>query len=293
MKTLICYPAGKTDKTYNMPDDVTTVIGSALIGNTFLEELTLSEKLASIEVCGIQNLTKIKTVRIPASVKNIEFSNFTECQSLAAFEVAAGNTAYTSVDSVLFSKDMTTLKVYPPKKLTENYEIPAGVTTIDEYAFMNAEATTITVPNSVTNIGYNAFSECKNLTDITILNPACNIYDSDYTIYNGWDNNTFQIFFNGTIHGYDNSTAQNYADKYAYKFERISGSAPEPAARMGDLDGSGVVDILDVIKINKNVLGTDKLTEEQQKLADINQDGKVDSSDALLLLKLALGMPIK
>ena len=58
----------------------------------------------------------------------------------------------------------------------------------------------------------------------------------------------------------------------------------------GDADESGEVDILDVITINKAVLGKEKLTDAQNKKADVNQNGKPDSTDALTVLKLIVGM---
>jgi len=49
----------------------------------------------------------------------------------------------------------------------------------------------------------------------------------------------------------------------------------------GDVDGDGTVDSYDVLLIKKAVLGTVKLTSEQLKRADSNQDGEVDSLDYL------------
>ncbi len=68
--------------------------------------------------------------------------------------------------------------------------------------------------------------------------------------------------------------------------------APKAAAA-GDLDGSGTVDIMDVIRMNKFLLGSAELTEEQRSLADLNADKKADSADALLILKIALGVKTK
>ena len=53
----------------------------------------------------------------------------------------------------------------------------------------------------------------------------------------------------------------------------------------GDIDGSGTIDLLDVIVLNKNILGVVPLDTAQQAAADVNGDGSVDSSDSLLLLQ--------
>lgn len=295
MKTLFCYPSGKDEDSYTVPDGVTTISSSAISSNSFLEQLTFPEGLEMLDINAVESLDHIKTVSIPASVTMLD-NNFAGCTHLSAIEVAKDNTVYTSVDGVLYSKDMTVLYNYPAGKSGKSYEIPDGVTTIFDTACEGTKLVTVTVPASVTTVRYGAFKNCNKLKDITFLNPNCEVELFSSTIYNGWSNELGAFSYSGTIHGYEGSTVQKYAEECGYKFEAISETAPtDPpaAAVMGDLDGSGAVDIMDVIKINKSVLGTDKLAEEQQKLADINKDGKVDSADALLLLKLALGMQIE
>lgn len=41
------------------------------------------------------------------------------------------------------------------------------VTDISSYAFIGSEVTSVVIPNSVTGIGYKAFTDCKNLTSVT------------------------------------------------------------------------------------------------------------------------------
>ncbi|MBR0484289.1 MAG: dockerin type I repeat-containing protein, partial [Oscillospiraceae bacterium] len=67
----------------------------------------------------------------------------------------------------------------------------------------------------------------------------------------------------------------------------------------GDADCSGEVDILDVITLNKAILGKESLTAQGEKNADVNQSGAPDSSDALNIMKLIVriytqdDMPLK
>lgn len=58
----------------------------------------------------------------------------------------------------------------------------------------------------------------------------------------------------------------------------------------GDVDLSGEVDILDIISLNKSILGKEVLDEQQQKNADVNQNGTPDSTDSQLILKYIVGM---
>ena len=55
--------------------------------------------------------------------------------------------------------------------------------------------------------------------------------------------------------------------------------------KKGDVDLSGVVDIMDVIAINKALLGGLSLTDDQADAADVDFNGAPDTTDALMILK--------
>lgn len=89
--------------------------------------------------------------------------------------------------------------------------IPNGITIINSLSFAFCTSLeSVTVPDSVIAIKDTVFAECSNLTGVTILNPDCYIYDESDTL--GSD---------AAIHGYENSTAQAYADKYGKSFSPI------------------------------------------------------------------------
>ena len=87
---------------------------------------------------------------------------------------------------------------------------------------------------------------------------------------------------------------QGFTEKYDIGFaaaEEIQGvTEMETDFTAGDVTMDDSVDILDVITVNKAVLGKETLTTIQNKLADINRDGKVDASDALEILKQVVGL---
>ena len=57
----------------------------------------------------------------------------------------------------------------------------------------------------------------------------------------------------------------------------------------GDLDMSGTVDISDAILILRHAMGAGELTEMQLVLADIDDGGDVSAADALTVLRRAMG----
>ena len=55
------------------------------------------------------------------------------------YRVSSENTVITAVDGVLYSKDMTELKIYPVLKEDVEFTVPSGVTSIDDYAMNNLQ----------------------------------------------------------------------------------------------------------------------------------------------------------
>ena len=53
----------------------------------------------------------------------------------------------------------------------------------------------------------------------------------------------------------------------------------------GDVDENGIVDIMDVIAVNKSLLGSQSLSDQGKANADIDHSKSVDTTDALNILK--------
>ena len=81
-------------------------------------------------------------------------------QNMTAIVVDAANPVFSSVDGVLFDKDVTVLIQYPCGKAGD-YVIPSTVVALGDWSMDYAQKLTeVTVPEGVTHIGEGAFSEC-------------------------------------------------------------------------------------------------------------------------------------
>ena len=69
-----------------------------------------------------------------------------------------------------------------------------------------------------------------------------------------------------------------------------SASAGTALKGSGDINGDGKANSLDVLKLQRYLLGLETLSEAGKTAADLNGDGKVNSQDLLLLQKKVLGM---
>lgn len=147
-----------------IPNSVITIGERAFYYCDKLSSVTIGESVTSIGAVAFSSCFNLTSVTIPASVTTIGNDPFIACTSLTSIHVAEANPAYASVDGVLFSKDKTTLIMFPAGK-EGAYEIPQGVTDISQDAFYYClSLTSVTIPASVTKIDDYAFGYCTSLT---------------------------------------------------------------------------------------------------------------------------------
>ena len=119
-------------------------------------------------------LGKTGSVTIPNSVTSIGTTALTGC-ALTAINVDTNNSLYSSIDGILYDKDITTLIQCPSGK-AGSVTIPDSVTSIGNSAFSGCSGlTTLSIPDNVTSIGTRAFRDCTALTSVTIPDSVTNI----------------------------------------------------------------------------------------------------------------------
>lgn len=141
------------------------------------------------------------SISIPSSIAEIGHRPFYGCKNLTKISTSLDNQTYCSIDGVLFSKDKSTLIIYPNGK-SGAYKIPNSVSAIEHkykiYRFVNGVRvpenvktdygifanclglTSIDIPESVIELGDNIFSGCSNLASVTIGNRVTRIGDSAF-----------------------------------------------------------------------------------------------------------------
>lgn len=157
-------------KTVVIKDGATTIEEGAFRDCKNLTSITIPASVTKIGDYAFENCKSLASITIPASVTNIGEDVFSGCSTLARIEVDSENQNYTSLDGVLFSKDLTKIIRYPEGR-SGDYTIPSNVTIIGNFAFKGcAGLTNVIIPNGVTSIEDNAFRECISLTNVTIPN---------------------------------------------------------------------------------------------------------------------------
>ncbi|MGN1086414.1 MAG: leucine-rich repeat protein, partial [Porcipelethomonas sp.] len=225
-----------------IPDSVTSIGWGAFIDCSSLESITIPDSVTSIVSYSFCRCSSLSSITIPDSVTKIDRCAFYECTALSS--VTIGN----------------------------------NVTFIDVDAFSGCSSIeNIVLPESVTKLGAGAFC-CENLRSISIKNPECLIAIDLAAVLNGFDD-TDTPYYSGVIYGYENSTAQTYAERFGFEFELLNEAVP------GDISGNGKIDLYDAIEICKNIMGMRAFTDEEKAIADFNKDGIVNIYDAIGIAK--------
>ena len=163
------YPMAKPDVEYTVPEGVYGVYTNAFQRAAYLTKITLPASLKE-------------------SPSTAEFNGYTSAQNLKEIAVAAGNTAFKSVDGVLLSADGKKLIAYPNGKAgspstnpayqgvtgqpnASVYKIPDGVESIEQAAFAQVNGLTAIELNGVKKLAKGAFDKAVKLRNV-LLGPS-------------------------------------------------------------------------------------------------------------------------
>jgi hypothetical protein len=185
--------------------------GEVLNGANCRGAVVIPEGVTAIGYLAFSN-SSITRVIIPSTVASIGLFAFDKATALTSIYVARANETFSSIDGVLFNKDVTELIKYPQGNTQTNYIIPATVSSLEIYAFskvaslqyidvmngnadfssiggvlFNSDVSTLvayptgrlgnkySIPTIVTRIGNTAFYGTPLLANVTIPNSVTSI----------------------------------------------------------------------------------------------------------------------
>ncbi|MDR2536332.1 MAG: leucine-rich repeat domain-containing protein [Treponema sp.] len=150
-----------------IPAGVSRIGNWGFWGSEGLANIQLPEGLTHIGDWAFLGCSSLQTLRFPDTLISIGDWTFGNCPNLTSIEVSEENTAYRSIEGVLFDKTGTILAVYPGGNQNPSYTIPDQVELIRNLAFSSAvNLVTVRIPPSVIYIGNLAFYGCPSLTSI-------------------------------------------------------------------------------------------------------------------------------
>ena len=156
-----------------IPNSVNIIGICAFIGCSTLTSVTIPNSVTTLESQAFANCSGLTSVIIPNSITYIGSPVFDGCDGLASIIVESGNPIYDSRDNcnAIIETASNTLIIG-----CQNTIIPNTVTSIGYEAFRDCKTlTNLLIPNSVITIAVDAFTDCKGLTSITIPSSVTSI----------------------------------------------------------------------------------------------------------------------
>lgn len=320
---LLCYPYGKNETTYTVPNTVTK-LAKASFSNCKLNKLNLPNNLKYIDESAFQEislkslsipesveyigkytffLSGIETVNIPKRIATIEEGTFSCCINLKSVSIDnhikyIGDYAFSrcyNLSDINISNNVTSIgKGAFQSTIIQKIELPASLESIGEYAFNNCQnLQEVTIPNKEVNINNRAFYNCPELNTVTIPAKVKEIGKNafgyqgnifDEEDYEYGEENSIQDF---KITGYSNTAAETYAKENGFEFISLG-----KQILTGDANQDGTVNIKDVTYLQmhiagkKNPDGSPLIDETNKQLfdsIDMNNDGKLTVNDVTAL----------
>lgn len=320
---LLCYPCGKNETTYMVPNTVTKLakvsfsgcklnklnlpnnlkyIDESAFTETSLKTLSIPE---SVEYIGKYTflMSGIETVNIPKRIATIEEGTFSCCINLKSVTIDnnikhIGDYAFSrcyNLSDINISNNVTSIgKGAFQSTIIQKIELPASLESIGEYAFNDCQnLQEVTIPNKEVNINNRAFYNCPELNTVTIPAKVKEIGKNafgyqgnifDEEDYEYGEENSIQDF---KITGYSNTAAETYAKENGFEFISLG-----EQILTGDANQDGTVNIKDVTYLqmhiagNKNPDGSPLIDETNKQLfdsIDMTNDGKLTVNDVTAL----------
>ncbi len=207
---LICYPAGKTDKSYIIPDSVISMGYSAFRSCVNLTRIIIPDSVTEIAVgnSAFQNCKNLMSITIPDGAISIGSYAFMNCESLVSITIP-GSVSKIGWDAFNGCTNLTSIAIL------------GSVTEIADGTFWDCESlTSITIPNSVTSIGDYAFGGCTSLKSITIPDSVKNIGEHAFGYNYNYDNG-YKKIDNFKIFCYSGTAGEKYANDNGFTYELL------------------------------------------------------------------------
>lgn len=210
--TILCYPQGKQETEYEIPDSVTDVYADTFDKCENLISIDIPNTVTSIGSRAFNDCSKLENMELPSGLKTIEENLFDGCTALKSVSIPEG---ITSIGARAFRHCSNLSTITIPAKVTsigesalygcnalksievdENntkYMSENGVlfnkskTEIIQYP-AKKEETIYTIPEQVTSVGEYAFYYCENLTNITIQEGIIDIGRAAFSFCRSLDN---------------------------------------------------------------------------------------------------------
>ena len=140
-----------------------------------MSSVLLSEGIKTIETGAFANCFNLERINFPSSVEEVGAKPLSGCQSLSQITAAEGG-LLSVVDGMLIARGEVVVD-YASATDFSDVHVPDGIKKIADRAFeLSGQIESVSLPESLTDIGSSAFEECRMLKTVTLTSQV-NIYD--------------------------------------------------------------------------------------------------------------------
>ncbi len=176
-------------ETVTIPVGVTDILNDAFRDCKSLSSVSVPSGVTSIGNYAFGDCISLTSVTIPSSVTSLSSTAFSGCTSLQSINFS-GSANYTTIDGVVYDKDVTRIITYPQAKSSTTYTYPSTITTlggIRDNSFLKR----IYVPklSSTPSINTYTFNVGENLVAVEFEDEIGDYYTKDGVVYKKYEYN--------------------------------------------------------------------------------------------------------
>lgn len=156
----------------DIPCSIITIGRVTFFGCEKLESIVIPDSVTFIGIQGFNRCDNLRSIEIGSGVSDVSQIAFSACPSLTEIRVSEDNAWFSSDDvGVLYNKDKTVLIKCPSGTAETSFIIPNTVEKLEQDAFSECrQLSSVTLNNNLKVIEGSSFFRCSNLISMTIPN---------------------------------------------------------------------------------------------------------------------------